>query len=161
MAKVLYRGIEIHTNGELPEVGSMAPNFCGITADMNEVSLSELKGKKVLLNIFPSLDTPVCATSVRKFNQQAATLPNTAVVAISKDLPFAHGRFCTTEGIDKVMTLSVFRSTSFEDNYGMLITEGPMQGLLARGVIVIDEAGKYCIRNLWNRFQKNRIMKRH
>ncbi len=142
MAIVIYKGMEIPTNGEMPEVGTMAPNFSGVCQDMNEVSLSELKGKRVVLNVFPSLDTTVCATSVRRFNKEAASLFNTVVVALSKDLPFAHGRFCTTEGIDRVMTLSAYRNPSFEDNYGMLLTEGPLQGLLARGVIVIDEAGK-------------------
>ena len=101
-----------------------------------------MKGKNVILNIFPSLDTSVCATSVRKFNKLAASLPDTVVLAISKDLPFAHARFCTTEGIDKVITLSVFRCSCFEDKYGMLLVDGPLKGLLARGVIVVDGAGK-------------------
>ncbi|MCD7932613.1 MAG: thiol peroxidase [Tannerellaceae bacterium] len=142
MAIVIYKGMEVPTNGEMPDVGSPAPNFTGVCQDMSEVSLSELKGKRVVLNVFPNLDTTVCATSVRRFNKEAASLFNTKVVALSKDLPFAHGRFCTTEGIDHVMTLSAYRNSSFEDNYGMLITEGPIAGLLARGVIVIDEAGK-------------------
>lgn len=142
MAIVIYKGMEVPTNGEMPDVGSPAPNFAGVCQDMSEVSLSELKGKRVVLNVFPNLDTTVCATSVRRFNKEAASLFNTKVVALSKDLPFAHGRFCTTEGIDHVMTLSAYRNSSFEDNYGMLITEGPIAGLLARGVIVIDEAGK-------------------
>ncbi|MCC8153621.1 MAG: thiol peroxidase [Tannerellaceae bacterium] len=142
MAIVIYKGMEIPTNGEMPEVGSKAPNFTGVTKDMCEISLSELKGKNVVLNVFPSLDTGVCVTSVRRFNKEAASLFNTVVVALSKDLPFAHGRFCAAEGIAHVMTMSAYRNSSFEDNYGMLLTEGPPAGLLARGVIVIDEAGK-------------------
>ena len=103
---------------------------------------SDLKGKKVVINVFPSLDTSVCAASVRRFNKEAASHPDTVVLAVSKDLPFAHGRFCTTEGIDKVITLSVFRCSCFEDKYGMLLVDSPLKGLLARGVIVVDGAGK-------------------
>jgi thiol peroxidase len=101
-----------------------------------------LKGRKVVLNVFPSLDTSVCATSVRRFNREAATLKNAVVLAISKDLPFAQARFCTTEGIHNVIALSTFRDTSFENAYGMLLIDGPLKGLLTRGVIVIDETGK-------------------
>ena len=127
MAKVTLKGNEIHTNGELPKVGTEAPDFKGVKSDLSELSLSDLKGKKVVINVFPSLDTSVCAASVRRFN---------------KELPFAHGRFCTTEGIDKVITLSVFRCSCFEDKYGMLLVDSPLKGLLARGVIVVDGAGK-------------------
>ena len=95
-----------------------------------------------MINVFPSLDTAVCAASVRRFNKEAASLPNTVVLAVSKDLPFAQGRFCTTEGIDKVIPLSAFRCSCFENGYGMLMVDGPLKGLLARGVIVVDEAGK-------------------
>jgi len=123
-------------------IGLSAPDFTGVKSDLSELSLSSLRGKKVVLNIFPSLDTSVCATSVRRFNKEAASLHNTVVLAISKDLPFAHARFCTTEGIDKVITVSAFRNSTFEDNYGMLMTDGPLKGLLARGVIVVDETGK-------------------
>ena len=105
-------------------------------------SFKDLKGKKVVINVFPSLDTAVCAASVRRFNKEAASLPNTVVLAVSKDLPFAQGRFCTTEGIDKVIPLSAFRCSCFENGYGMLMVDGPLKGLLARGVIVVDEAGK-------------------
>lgn len=142
MATITLQGNEIHTNGELPKVGVEAPNFKGVKSDLSELSLSELKGKKVVLNIFPSLDTGVCATSVRRFNKEAAAHPDTVVLAISKDLPFAHGRFCAAEGIDKVITVSTFRCSCFEDKYGMLIVDGPLKGLLARSVVVIDEAGK-------------------
>lgn len=136
------KGKAVHTCGELPSIGSKAPNFTGTKRDLTELALSELKGKNVILNVFPSLDTEVCATSVRKFNKEAASLHNTVVLAISKDLPFAQGRFCTTEGIEKVMPLSVFRDTSFEEGYGMLLADGPLKGLLARSVIVVNEAGK-------------------
>ncbi|WP_099463280.1 MULTISPECIES: thiol peroxidase [Parabacteroides] len=142
MAKVTLKGNEVHTNGTLPVVGAEAPDFKGVKSDLTELSLSDLKGKKVVINIFPSLDTAVCATSVRKFNKEAASLPNTMVLAVSKDLPFAQGRFCTTEGIDKVIPLSMFRCSCFEDKYGMLLIDGPLKGLLARGVVVVDEAGK-------------------
>ncbi len=142
MARITLKGNEIHTNGSLPAVGVEAPNFKGVKSDLSEISLNDLRGKRVVLNVFPSLDTAVCAASVRRFNKEAASLPNTIVLAISKDLPFAQSRFCTTEGIDKVIPVSAFRCTCFEDNYGMLITDGPLKGLLARGVIVINELGK-------------------
>lgn len=142
MAKVTFKGNEVHTNGTLPAVGAEAPDFKGVKSDLSELSLSDLKGKKIVINVFPSLDTSVCATSVRHFNKAAASFSNTVVLAVSKDLPFAHGRFCTTEGIDKVVTLSAFRCSCFEDKYGMLLTDGPLKGLFARGVIVVDEAGK-------------------
>ena len=142
MANVTLKGNEIHTSGSMPEVGSIAPDFKGVKSDLSELSLSDLKGKRVVLNVFPSLDTSVCAASVRRFNKEAASLNNTVVLAVSKDLPFAHGRFCTTEGIENVVSLSAFRCSCFEDKYGMLLIDGPLNGLLARGVIVIDEAGK-------------------
>ena len=142
MATVPLKGNEIHTSGSMPEVGSIAPDFKGVKSDLSELSLSDLKGKRVVLNVFPSLDTSVCAASVRRFNKEAASLSNTVVLAVSKDLPFAHGRFCTTEGIENVVALSAFRCSCFEDKYGMLLIDGPLKGLLARGVIVIDEAGK-------------------
>ena len=142
MANVTLKGNEIHTSGSMPEVGSIAPDFKGVKSDLSELSLSDLKGKRVVLNVFPSLDTSVCAASVRRFNKEAASLNNTEVLAVSKDLPFAHGRFCTTEGIENVVALSAFRCSCFEDKYGMLLIDGPLKGLLARGVVVIDEAGK-------------------
>lgn len=141
MATITLKGNVVHTNGTLPEVGTKAPAFTGVKSDLSELSLEELKGKRVVLNIFPSLDTAVCATSVRKFNQAAASLPNTEVLAISKDLPFAQARFCTAEGIDRVTPLSVFRCSCLEDAYGVLMTDGPLRGLLARSVVVINEEG--------------------
>lgn len=142
MAKVTFKGNDVHTNGSLPTVGAEAPEFKGVKSDLSELSLGDLRGKKVVLNVFPSLDTAVCAASVRRFNKEAASHPDTIVLAISKDLPFAQGRFCTTEGIDRVIPLSAFRCSCFEDKYGMLLINGPLKGLLARGVIVVDEAGK-------------------
>ena len=142
MAKVTLKGNEIHTNGELPKVGTEAPDFKGVKSDLSELSLSDLKGKKVVINVFPSLDTSVCAASVRRFNKEAASHPDTVVLAVSKDLPFAHARFCTTEGIKNVIALSDFRSSDFGENYGVLMEEGPLYGLLARAVVVINPEGK-------------------
>ncbi|MDR1402267.1 MAG: thiol peroxidase [Tannerellaceae bacterium] len=142
MSEITFKKNKVYTNGSLPKVAFVAPDFIGVKGDLSELSLSSFKGKCVILNIFPSLDTAVCAASVRRFNKEAASLHNTVILAISKDLPFAQGRFCTTEGIDKVIPLSVFRDSTFEDNYGMLLIDGPLKGLLARGVIVVDETGK-------------------
>ncbi|MDR1880459.1 MAG: thiol peroxidase [Tannerellaceae bacterium] len=142
MAEVVFKGKKTQTKGRIPQVGSEAPYFFGVRSDLSDFSFDTLKGYRIVLNVFPSLDTSVCARSVRRFNEEAAALPNTVVLAISKDLPFAHGRFCATEGIDHVTTVSTFRHSSFEDNYGMLLIEGPLKGLLARCVFVIDEKGK-------------------
>jgi thiol peroxidase len=142
MAKITLKGNPINTSGTLPVKGSIAPEFSLVKSDLGILSLKELKGKRLILNIFVSLDTSTCATSVRKFNQLAAGKSNVTVLAISKDLPFAHGRFCSTEGITNVVTLSGFRDTSFGKAYGIDIVDGPMQGLYARSVVVIDEAGK-------------------
>lgn len=128
--------------GTFVQVGSVAPNFDLVKTDLSTFSLKELKGKNVILNIFPSLDTSVCATSVRKFNQLAAGLPDTVVLAISKDLPFAHARFCTTEGIRNVIPLSDFRRSDFDEVYGLRMIDGPLAGLLARSVVVIGKDGK-------------------
>jgi thiol peroxidase len=142
MAKIALKGNPVNTSGTLPAKGSKAPDFKLVKSDLSSLSLSELKGKKLILNIFPSLDTSVCAASVRKFNQLAAGRTNTMVLAISKDLPFAHGRFCTTEGITNVVTLSGFRDTEFGKSYGIDIIDGPLAGVYGRSVIVIDETGK-------------------
>jgi thiol peroxidase len=142
MAKITLKGNPVNTSGNLPSKGSKAPEFTLVKSDLGNQSLSELKGKKLILNIFPSLDTSVCATSVRKFNQMAAGKMNMVVLAISKDLPFAHKRFCTTEGIKNVEPLSGFRDSSFGKLYGVDIIDGPMTGLYARSVVVIDETGK-------------------
>jgi thiol peroxidase len=142
MAKITFKENPVNTSGNLPANGSIAPGFSLVKSDLSTLSLSELKGKKLILNIFPSLDTSVCATSVRKFNQLAAGKPNVTVLAISKDLPFAHGRFCSTEGITNVIALSGFRDLSFGKAYGIDTIDGPLAGLYARSVVVIDEAGK-------------------
>jgi len=141
MAKITLRGNAINTSGNLPANGSKAPDFKLVKSDLGSLSLEELKGKKVILNISPSLDTSVCATAVRKFNQMAAGSENTVVLAITKDLPFASGRFCTTEGITNVTTLSGFRDQAFGKAYGVELVDGPMAGLYARSVVVIDENG--------------------
>ena len=142
MAKITLKGNPINTSGNLPVKGTKAPDFTLVKSDLGKLSLSELKGKKLVLNISPSLDTSVCATSVRKFNKLAAGKTDTVVLAITKDLPFAHGRFCTTEGITNVITLSGFRDSAFGKLYGVDIIDGPMAGLYARSIVVIDEKGK-------------------
>lgn len=142
MGSITFKGNIVHTNKSQPSVGSVAPDFVGVKNDLSEITLSSLQGKRVILNIFPSLDTSTCAASVRRFNKEAASLNNTIVLAISKDLPFAQGRFCTTEGIENVVPVSAFRNSTIEDNYGMLLIDGPLKGLLTRGVFVIDESGK-------------------
>lgn len=128
-------------NGELPTVGSIAPNFAATRIDLSDVHLEDWRGQRVVLNIFPSVDTGVCATSVRRFNAEASQLENTVVLCLSKDLPFALNRFCGAEGLDKVIPLSTFRCNCFTDGYGLLQTDGPLRGLLARAVVVIDTDG--------------------
>ena len=140
--KVVTRGVEVATNGYMPEVGVTAPDFSATDKNMNEVNLSSFRGKKVVLNIFPSLDTPTCAMSVRQFNAKASGMDNTVVLCLSMDLPFAQKRFCTTEGLDNVLPLSLFRSQDFVKGYGLCLEDGPLKGLAARAVIVVDEAGK-------------------
>jgi len=142
MAKITFKGNPVNTSGSLPAKGSKAPDFTLVKSDLSSLSLKDLKGNTLILNVFPSLDTSVCATSVRKFNQLAAGLRNTKVLAISKDLPFAHGRFCSTEGITNVVTLSGFRDSAFGKAYGVDTTDGPLAGLYARSIIIINEEGK-------------------
>jgi len=141
MSTVTLKGNPIETVGTLPAVGSTAPSFTLVKQDLSEVSLSDFKGKKLVLNIFPSIDTATCAMSVRTFNKKAAELSNTEVLCISMDLPFAAGRFCGAEGIEKVTTASGFRS-SFGKDYGVQFATGPLTGLYSRSVVVLDEAGK-------------------
>ena len=141
MATVQFKGNDVQTNGQLPAVGSVAPDFVLVGSGLQDVKLSDYKGKKVVLNIFPSIDTGTCAASVRKFNQVAASKPNTVVICISKDLPFAQSRFCGAEGIENVITVSDFRASSFDNDYGVLLTDGPLMGLLSRSVVVVDENG--------------------
>jgi thioredoxin-dependent peroxiredoxin len=141
MAKITLRGNPVNTSGNLPVKGCIAPDFSLVKSDLSSLRLSELKGKKVILNISPSLDTSVCATAVRKFNQLATMKSNVVVLAITKDLPFAQGRFCSTEGITNVVALSGFRDTAFGKAYGIDLIDGPMAGLYARSIVVIDESG--------------------
>lgn len=138
---VFLNGNPMHLVGELPKVGSEAPYFVLTDKDLKDFNLEDFKGKRVVLNIFPSVDTPVCAASVRKFNQEVAKLENTVVICVSEDLPFAFANFCAANNIENVTTGSAFRS-DFGKNYGIEIADGPMRGLLARGVVVLDENGK-------------------
>jgi thioredoxin-dependent peroxiredoxin len=140
MAEITFRGNPIHTVGDLPAVGSPAPAFTLTGLDLSDVTVADFAGKNLVLNIFPSVDTAVCATSVRTFNQRAAALDNTTVLNVSADLPFAMGRFCGAEGIDNVQSASVFRS-DFGDTYGVKITEGPLAGLMSRAVVIVNGDG--------------------
>ena len=144
MATVTFEGTPFKTVGELPKIGAAAPDFTVVKADLSEAKLSDYAGKKLVLNIFPSIDTPVCATSVRTFNEKAASLENTAVLCVSADLPFAAGRFCGAEGIESVETGSVYqKSCSFGSDYGVVFEEGSvLTDFLSRSIVVIDESGK-------------------
>lgn len=142
MSTITLGGNAIHTNGELPHKGETAKEFALSKADLSTASLSDYKGKNVILNIFPSIDTPTCATSVRVFNQKASSLENTTVLCISRDLPFAQKRFCGAEGLENVECLSDFKDGQFGKDYGLEITDGKLAGLHSRAVIVIDSEGK-------------------
>ena len=142
MAQTKLGDTVVNTNGNMPAVGSVAPEFMLTGNDLKDVKLSSYRGKFVILNIFPSIDTSTCATSVRQFNKLAATLPDTIILCIARDLPYAMKRFCGAEGIDKVITLSDFRSDTFRKDYGVMMTEGRMNGLFARAVIVVNPDGK-------------------
>lgn len=142
MATVTLGGNPIHTSGELPKVGDSIKDFQLVKADLSVANLESYKGNKLVLNIFPSIDTGTCATSVRQFNAKASELTNTKVLCISRDLPFAQKRFCGAEGIENVETLSDFKDGSFGKNYGLEIVDGPLAGLHSRVVIVADENGK-------------------
>ena len=137
MASITFHGSPVRTIGELPAVGSHAPAFELVGADLGPLASKSLSGRRVVLNIFPSVDTGVCATSVREFNKRASGLTNTTVVCVSKDLPFAQARFCGAEGLDDVVTASAFRST-FGEDYGVTLTDSPLAGLLSRAVVVLD-----------------------
>lgn len=141
MAKITFKGNPVETIGTLPAVNSKAPDFRLTKTDLSDVSPADFPGKKIVLNIFPSIDTPVCAMSVRRFNDEAAKLENTVVLCISADLPFAQDRFCGAEGLNNVIPLSVFRSGSFGKEYGVTITSGALSGLLSRAVVIINENG--------------------
>jgi len=142
MARITLGGNPIDTVGDLPAVGSVAPEFTLAGSDLGVIESGDLAGQRVVLNIFPSVDTAVCATSVRKFNEAAGSLDNTTVLCISADLPFAAARFCGAEGLDRVKTGSTFRSPAFGQAYGVTIVDGAFAGLLARSVVVIDTDGK-------------------
>ncbi len=142
MATVNFKGNSVKLSGEMPKTGSKAPQFTLTKSDLANISSEELKGKKVLLNIFPSIDTPVCAVSVRKFNEKAAQLDNTLVLCVSRDLPFAQKRFCAAENIENVLTASDYRGSDFGKAYGLTMTEGALSHLFARAVIVLSEEGE-------------------
>ena len=139
MAQVTLKGNPVQVNGQLPQAGSKAPAFSLVAGNLSDVTLASFAGKRKVLNIFPSVDTPTCATSVRKFNAQANDLNNAVVLCISADLPFAQARFCGAEGLENVKNLSTMRGAEFMKNYGVEIADGPMQGLTTRAVVVLDE----------------------
>ncbi|WP_435138300.1 thiol peroxidase [Formosa sp. A9] len=141
MATVTLKGNAIETSGELPKVGSKAPDFTLTTVELGSKSLSDFSGSKVILNIFPSVDTGTCAQSVREFNKTASALENTKVLCVSRDLPFAQARFCGAEGLENVISLSDFKDGNFGKAYGVDFTTGPLEALLSRSVVVIDEEG--------------------
>jgi len=141
MSQITFKGNPVNTSGKLPEIGSKAPDFKLTAGDLSEKSLNDYKGKNVVLNIFPSVDTGVCAQSVRTFNEKVSTVDNTVVLCVSKDLPFALSRFCAAEGLKNVETLSDFKSNEFSDAYGVKMTDGPLSGLLSRAVVVVNPEG--------------------
>lgn len=142
MAKITLHGNPFNTCGELPAVGQAAPVFSLVNTELEECGKSCIGGKTIVLNIFPSIDTPVCATAVRQFNEKASGLEDTVVVCVSHDLPFALGRFCAAEGLKNVKTMSAFRNPEFGKDYGVTIIDGPLAGLLARAVVIIGKDGK-------------------
>ncbi len=142
MAQVKLKGTPIHTVGDLPDKGAQASDFSLTTQDLQDQTLQNYAGKKKILNIVPSLDTGVCAASAKTFEGRADSLDNTVVITVSMDLPFAQQRFCSAEGIDNVVTLSAFRSPEFGKDYGVELVDGPMRGLLARAVVVLDESNR-------------------
>jgi len=142
MANTMFKGNPVTTNGELPKVGTKAPDFHLVDVGLKDVRLADFAGKKKILNIVPSLDTGICATSAKKFNDFAKTRPDVAALTISADLPFAQGRFCTAENIQNVKTLSMMRSRNFAKDYGVLMQDGPLAGICARSVVVLDENDK-------------------
>jgi thioredoxin-dependent peroxiredoxin len=141
MASITFKGNPVKTAGSLPKVGSAAPEFKLTKTDLSDISLKDLNGKKVVLNIFPSIDTPVCQASTRKFNEEVSKLNDTVVICVSKDLPFALNRFCGAEGLKNVVPASELRNSSFGDNYGVRIADGALAGLFSRAVVVLDEKG--------------------
>jgi thioredoxin-dependent peroxiredoxin len=142
MATITLKGNEIHTSGDLPKVGDKAPDFHLVSKELEDKGLKDFAGKKKVLNIFPSMDTPVCASSTRTFNEHASAHPDTVMLMVSADLPFAMSRFCSTEGLDNVVSLSLMRGKQFASDYGVLIEDGPLAGITARAVVVLDENDK-------------------
>jgi len=142
MTQITLQGNPVQTVGNLPAVGTEAPSFKLVKTDLAEAGLEDFTGKNIILNIFPSLDTSVCAASVRRFNKEASESPDAVVLCISADLPFAHKRFCETEGLNDVVPLSVFRSPEFGRDYGVTFASGPLAGLLSRAVVIVDKSGK-------------------
>lgn len=139
MAKITLKGNAISTNGDLPQVGSKAPDFTLTTQELQDVSLNDFKGRKKLISIFPSIDTPVCALSTKKFNEYAREHGDVVMLMVAADLPFALGRFCGHEGLENVRPLSMMRNRRFAEDYGVMITDGPLAGITARAVVVLDE----------------------
>ncbi|MBT8374763.1 MAG: thiol peroxidase, partial [Deltaproteobacteria bacterium] len=142
MTQITLKGNSVNTIGELPKVGEIAPDFLLTKTDLSDISLKDVSGKKVILNIFPSIDTPVCSTSVRRFNEEISKFNDAVVICASLDLPFAHARFCETEGLKNVIAVSELRNREFGKNYGVRMIDGPLAGLLARSIVVIDENSK-------------------
>ncbi len=139
MAAITFKGQPILTIGQLPKIGSKIPGFFLTKTDLTDVGLHDFEGNRLVFNIFPSIDTPVCAASVRRFNKEASSLKDTLVLCVSQDLPFAQSRFCGAEGLDKVVPLSAFRSRSFGTGFGVTIIEGPLAGLFSRAVVITDQ----------------------
>jgi thioredoxin-dependent peroxiredoxin len=142
MAEITFKGNAVRTAGQLPAVGTMAPDFRLTGTDLADIQLSTLRGKKVVLNIFPSIDTGICAASARKFNQLASSLDNTIVLNISKDLPFAHSRFCAAEGLENVHGASQYKDAAFSSSYGVDMADGPLAGLMSRAVVIVNTDGQ-------------------
>ena len=142
MANITLKGNPINTSGDLPAVGSSAPNFKLVAADLSEKTLADFAGKNVIINIVPSFDTPTCAMSVKRFNEAVGELGETVIVNVSKDLPFAQKRFCADNSLEHITNLSAFRCNKFGEDYGIAFADGPLLGLLARGIVVLDGEGK-------------------
>jgi thiol peroxidase len=142
MAQITLKGNPAQTIGNLPAIGEPAPDFTLVDKELQDIALKDYAGRKVVLNIFPSVDTPTCAMSVRRFNAEMVKQDNAAVICISMDLPFAHARFCGAEGLENVVSASAFRNADFGAHYGVQITDGPLMGLFARAVVVVDETGR-------------------
>ena len=142
MPNITFKGNAVHTLGDLPKIGSQAPDFSLTKNDLSPVTLKEFSGKNVILNIFPSIDTPVCQASTRKFNEAVSKLDNTVVLCLSKDLPFALGRFCGAEGLKNVITGSEYKNSDFGNNYKVTITNGILEGLFSRAIVIVGSDGK-------------------